>query len=705
MMNSAIKNSVQIISAKDAVRPPARAEDTKMQVRIKISAAVTAAVLALPMMSAAQKFQEPTKEELQMTSDPKAPGAAAVFLNREESTDNRNHYASYYARIKVLTELGKEWSTVEVPYVPGYTATPIIEGRTIHSDGTVIPLTGKAEDMLIFKTTRNNVKRAVFNLPSVEVGSILEYKWTLPMTGGKEIGNIVEAEEGFYSSALANKVPEWDVQQLIFVHKEHFYYNPISDIEANVLGSQISYYIDGELAKSLMFTQRLPAGIKAIRSPKGDFSLEIQDVPAFQHEDDAPPETGLHYQVTFYYSPYISPDVYWDNESRRWAKQVDDFASQSEEIKNAASQITAGADTPEAKARKLYDAVQALDNTNFTRNKTESERNQLGLRKQLKKAEDVWREKGGSGNDLATLYLALARAAGLSADGMKVADRDRRIFDPNYLSLSQLDSVLVVLHIDGKDIYLDPGQKLCPFGQLHWTHLLVGGMVENNKSPQYTPQNVTKDAITAHTADLTIDAQGGITGTAKILMNGPAALHWRQRNLTTDPDEVKKEFKESLQQLLPQGVSGEVASLDKMDTSEGFVTVTAQLSGQLGNPAGKRLLLPGFFFSTGAGKQFVSEEKREAAVDLHYADQAIDSVVYHLPTGFTVESAPQPTQLPWPNHAQLVVKTTPGTNSIEIKHIYARAFVLLDPKEYPALRDYYQKLAANDQQQLVLIAN
>jgi len=39
---------------------------------------------------------------------------------------------------------------------------------------------------------------------------------------------------------------------------------------------------------------------------------------------------------------------------------------------------------------------------------------------------------------------------------------------------------------------------------------------------------------------------------------------------------------------------------------------------------------------------------------------------------------------------------------LEVKHIFARAFVLLDPKEYPALRDYYQKLAANDRQQLVL---
>ena len=99
----------------------------------------------------------------------------------------------------------------------------------------------------------------------------------------------------------------------------------------------------------------------------------------------------------------------------------------------------------------------------------------------------------------------------------------------------------------------------------------------------------------------------------------------------------------------------------------------------MGNATGKRLLLPGFFFSTGAHVPFVADEKREAPVDLHFADQEIDDVVYHLPAGYAVESAPQPVQLPWPEHAALVVKTQPGSGTIDIKHIFARAFVMLAP--------------------------
>src|SRR5208337_3537336 len=77
------------------------------------------------------QFQQPTGEELKMTADPKAPGAAAVYLNIEDISNDPLHYQSYYARIKVLQEKGKELASVEIPYIQGnYTITDI-KARTI----------------------------------------------------------------------------------------------------------------------------------------------------------------------------------------------------------------------------------------------------------------------------------------------------------------------------------------------------------------------------------------------------------------------------------------------------------------------------------------------------------------------------------------------------------------------------------------------
>ena len=668
-----------------------------MRIHLLAGAVLTLAALAQPIAGVAQKFQEPSKEELQMTSDPKAPGGAAVYLYLEDKMDNETHIVMEYARIKILTEKGKESATVLVPYVAFYEGAPTIEGRTIHADGTVVPLQGKASDLLVSKTGDVKAKQAVFNMPSVEVGSILEYRWTLPMTGSHDIGN--------YSSSYGWEIPYWEVQRSIYIHRAHFFYNPISESEKSTyFGPRaVAAFTNGYEVSVLAFAQRLPPGFQVVRSQAADYTLDIHDVPALPQESHAPPKSALRYDVRFYFTRTTNPEQFWSQETARWSKELDSFAAPTGAVRVAVDQTVAGAAAPEARARKLYDAVQAMDNTDFTRKKSESERERLHLKAEIKKADEVLKERSGSGNELAALYLAMLRAAGVKADGIKVADRREEVFDRNYLTLDQLDDLLVVLHLDGKEVYTDPGQKLCPFGQLHWSHALVGGIQQGSPVPIVTPANLAKDAITARAADLHVDASGQIDGTVQWVMNGPDALHWRQLNLTADRSEVEKQLKEGLHRLL-SGLNAEISGIKGLDTAEGFLQATVKVSGSLGTVTGKRLFLPAFLFSGAASTQFVSEEKREAPVDLHYAEQVIDDVVYRLPAGYSVESAPQPAELPWPGHAALVVKTQPGQGTIDIKHIFARGFVLLDPKEYPALRDYYQKVAATDQQQLVLTA-
>ena len=66
---------------------------------------------------AADKFMAPTPEELSMTSLPGYPGAAAVVLNREETTKDDLHGVFHYERIKILTEDGEKYANVTLPFV------------------------------------------------------------------------------------------------------------------------------------------------------------------------------------------------------------------------------------------------------------------------------------------------------------------------------------------------------------------------------------------------------------------------------------------------------------------------------------------------------------------------------------------------------------------------------------------------------------
>ena len=68
----------------------------------------------VPTRSFAADWQQPTPEELKMTSEPAAPNADAIYLYREDVTDNKLHMESVYIRLKVLRDEGKKYADVEI---------------------------------------------------------------------------------------------------------------------------------------------------------------------------------------------------------------------------------------------------------------------------------------------------------------------------------------------------------------------------------------------------------------------------------------------------------------------------------------------------------------------------------------------------------------------------------------------------------------
>jgi hypothetical protein len=648
--------------------------------------------LTSPALLLAQ-FQQPTGEELKMTADPKAPGAAAVYLNVEEVTNDNLHYQSFYARIKVLTEKGKELATVDVPpYLRGTSKITDIKGRTIHSDGTVIPLVGKPTDLLVAKVKNKEgdqvqVNRKVFTLPSVEVGSILEYSYT------------VQDDDNISSS------PRWEIQRPYFVHKAHYSFLPFKQFLPGIQNQTSRYMVDEHerVINTLIWWPRLPQGVTVKSDAGGHYSVDVADVPPTPDEEWMPPIESIRYRVFFYYKAASSAQDFWINDAKLWSKDLDHFAELSSRIREAVSGLISPTDSDLDKAKKLYKAVQALDNTDYSRKKTESEMKLLHL-KTAKHAEEVWAQKSGDSEDIALLYLAMLRAAGLTAYATKVVDRQRGVFDVSYLSLSQLDDTLVVLSTGGKDIELDPGEKMCPFQTVNWRHSSTGGLTQSAKgvgavttADQQYPNNKT-----LRIGDVTLDSHGALTGNFRFVMTGQSALYWRQKALTNDEAEVKKQYDKSLESHFPDGVEAHIDHFIGLDDPDANLIAFINAKGAIGAATSKRLMLPAFFFETRGMQPFVAQEKRTQPVDMHYGDIVTDQVTYHIPDGFTVEGAPQDNKIAWPQHANLIIKSVPAPGQITIAHSLASAFTFAKPEEYQDLRGFFQKVAAFDQAQLVL---
>ncbi|MGD1105579.1 MAG: DUF3857 domain-containing protein [Terracidiphilus sp.] len=637
------------------------------------------APLANTAMLRAQ-FQEPTADELKMTSDPKAPGAAAVYLYREETTDDDRHFHTYYARIKVLTEKGKELDTVRIPYERGESKVVHIEGRTIHADGTVIALTAKPDDVVDVKAKHYQVDTIVFTLPAVDVGSILEYRLQVR-----------------YNDDLVIS-PTWNLQQPYFVHKEHFMFHPAVP-EGFFLRND-----RGQMLDRLMWTGvRLPDGV-TVQNSKNYYTLDVTDVPPIPDDDWMPPINGVSWKVSFFYTYALNRSAFWDYEGSQLAQVMNLVTQPTNTLKDAAAGIVSAGDSDDQKARKLYAAVMKLDNTDFSRVKSEAERKKEKL-KEITSLDDVWKQKGGTGAQIAFLYAGLARAAGLKAYLMPVVDRDDAIFDIGNLTLKQFDDYIVRLVINGNDVYVDPAEKMCPFGTLLWTHTLTGGLrlADTDASLASTPASSYKDNVDQRTADLTLDADGNVAGVARILLTGADALRWRQLALRNDEEEVRKQFIDALRDDLPDGVEASFDHFIDLNDYESSMMAIVQISGHMGTATGKRYLLPGLFFQSRAKHPFIAQEKRATPIDVHYPRMERDEVVYSLPSGYTVESAPKLADVKWTGFAVLHSNSVTKEDSVEVDRVFARGFTYLAPEAYNDLHDFYLKLAEADQQQLVLL--
>ena len=295
-----------------------------------------------------------TPEEQALNDVAGQPGAPAVILERQETGDDLNNFHSTYKRIKVLTEEGRKYADVELPYNRDGFSISEISGRTVHPDGTVIPFTGKPFDKTLIKGKGIRYHIKAFTLPDVQVGSILDFRYSLRYGDRRVIA------------------PEWIVQDELFQKKASFKFIPFQGD-----GRVYITLPHGQIASNVSWSTFLPSEYKPRehRLPTGRMAsqgsasywidLDLADVPAFVMEPFMPPQEILRWRVAFYYVVGTKEEEYWKDQGKFWSKDVDSFLGKKKGISEAVSQIVAVSDSPEQKARKLYGFVSQLENQSY----------------------------------------------------------------------------------------------------------------------------------------------------------------------------------------------------------------------------------------------------------------------------------------------------------------------------------------------------
>ena len=190
-------------------------------------------------------------------------------------------------------------------------------------------------------------------------------------------------------------------------------------------------------------------------------------------------------------------------------------------------------------------------------------------------------------------------------------------------------------------------------------------------------------------------------GQIRIAMPGAEALRWRQYALSHDEEATKKALEKEVQQRVPAGVQVKMNHFLGLTDSSTNLMAILDVSGSMGTATGKRVFVPAAFFEA-TEKPIFSAEQRENPIDLHFPYIARDDITLTLAPGLTVDSVPSNASIPYPQMADYQAAYGGKGTVYKQARLLALGNTLYKPEEYSRLRDFFQKVVAQDLQQLVL---
>lgn len=635
-----------------------------LRIVLAVSFCALAAANAFAGFSQTQDFRPATPEELALKDVANAPGAAAVILDWVEVDDDPLSVSSEYYRIKILTEEGRKYADIEVPYLAGYDVggrVTDVAARTIQPDGRIVPFDGKVYDKIIYKSGGLRVRAKAFSLPDVQPGSILEYRF----------------QRRWADHLLMNTY--WTIQRDIPVLRARMSLKP--------------YDTRGEY-RSYFTYHNLPPGKIPVLGPFKTYELELTNVPAYQSEDFAPPEDSLKTRVAFYYSDRrVDPTKFWVVQSAKWNKSIESYIGNPAKLRTHVQSL-AGKEPLET-LQNIYAKVQTFRNLSFEDATSGADK---------KDAADVVAKGEGYRSEINRAFVALARAAGIEAHVVRVGPRDRFFFSPNVPDEGQMNGEIAEATIGGQRHFFDPGTPTAPFGIVSWEKSSVPGM-RIAKGPAASVETVAdqspEDAVMRRSADLRVSGdvlEGSVTAT----FTGQEALRRRLRTWGEEEAERTKDLEDEAKSWFPDGATVKLTAVTGgASYAEPLVVKYDVILPNLISAAGSRTVLPISVFTSSAKNPF-SSSTRTHPIYFRYLRHEEDDVKVTLPESLALAAVPEPAKLS-AGALQYANEVKRDGDAIRFKRTMSVHTIFVEAQYYRPLRAFYSAMVAADQKPLVLV--
>jgi hypothetical protein len=447
----------------------------------------------------------------------------------------------------------------------------------------------------------------------VQVGSIIEYRYTID----------------FHENLLFES--HWILSADLFSKSARFSLKPYQSRP-------------GHPWKMRWTWKGLPAGITPAEGPDRVVRMQVQNIAAFQTEEFMPPPNEMRARVDFIYDDEYfesDPDSYWRHVNKNRNGTVEGFVGKHKAMEDAVAQIVSPNDAPEAKLRKIYDRVQQIRNTSYEIKKTAQEEKR-DQEKPAENVEDIWKRGYGTGVQLTWLYLGLVRAAGFEAYGCWVSGRGSYFFAPQTMENRKLNANVVLVKLNGKNLYFDPGAAFTPFGMLTWSETGTPGLCLDKQGGTWVTTTLPygSESRLEYNAKLQLTDGGNLEGEVTVTYTGLEAMYHRLRVRNADEVTRKSFLEDRVKNLIPG--TAEVTLTSQPDWSSSETPLVAELHVSIPNwasSAGSRTVVPAAIF-TAVEKHLFEHSLRVQPIYIEYPYEKIEDVTIELPAGWQVNSMP-----------------------------------------------------------------
>jgi len=631
-----------------------------------------------------------TLSELQEKVNHKDTSAPAAILFKKGRTfftynEDKGFIANhvYEFKIKIYKKEGLSWANQQVRYYIGY--ENISEDRLEFSDG----ITYNLENEKIVKTKLDNqgsFKKKInkywnekaITLPSVKVGSIIEYKYILKSE------NIVRFPDFEFQYQIPVNYFEYKMEiPEVYIYKPILIGSYSIETDAKLVSGHQTYENKHNQSSSLSYRQ-----INSVYKGKDIQALVnepyISNVENYkgtiQHELE---------RIRYTDKPDKDFTVTWEGVATNIFKN-DKFGKELNVKKFLLDDVKRLLQNVESQNERLNIIFK------FVQNKMNwNEVNDYDTEKGVEKA---YLDQTGNVAEINFILINMLQLAGIEANPVLVSTIENGV--PAYPTRTGFNYVIAAAEIDGKQILLDATHKytipnILPLNVLNWKGRLIkidGTSKEIDLMPVTLSRNYSNILVK-------MDGSGKMDGKVRIQKTDYDAYDFRIQNANKNQENYLEKLEQQLGDLKITDYKIENEKTNLINPISESYSFTSENQTEI---VGDKMLVNALLFFTRSKNPF-TQEKRQNPIYFGYPSQEKFNLNIEIPEGYSVESMPKPIRISSENKEIVFTFITSNVdNKIQIscsKEIYNSIFAA---DQYDGLKDLFQKMIVSQNEKIVL---